>query len=497
MRCFITSKRTFSLMLVAFLINAAKSQSSLFISSDHSYSPGAILQVNKDKGQVEREVIPYSMLKHNLCFGKDVQPESGATVKDVGRDFRKKEEEKAIKSIFRVAYGLPMDAELKAIKNTRLWVRDGEGSGFFTNYGIHDRLVDRLSCRGLETLTKGIKKEKNLFYLRKSIEIKKAELQFSWAEKPTSLLKDRVSDLLKIKTRATWSQDGRYVVSYSEAQPYLLELVEFDKKTFLAEAKQRMKDYSCACNTAEENLSVINSAADISGLVLYYPFNRSAEDVGGAKFHGALSNAGFVSDRHGKELGLHIEANGYFKIPKTYSAALNLLLNHSFSISFWMLEDPAEAASYASYPVFHKAAKDRNNTSYNGLWLYKETGKNQLCLSMSDKEINPGVATAQRTLNKTFYAANYLPGDRRPVWNHYLLTVDRENNRITLYQNGREAGEVNNSMPFPAALHFNNEEDFVIGANGGHIPPRDLTIDDLAIFNRSLSAEEAERLAGL
>jgi len=207
------------------------------------------------------------------------------------------------------------------------------------------------------------------------------------------------------------------------------------------------------------------------GLVAHWAADGDARDSAGAH-HGKIGKGvSFAADRHGKARGAFLfnGRSGFITVPDQNS----LDTDDAFTLSAWIKPEAyQDEAGY--YPMILNKWFSSGSQGHGDyiLGLVKETGR--ACLAVaSGKAVDSitGVSAAPKG-----------------AWTHVAATFDR--GRMSLYVNGRleatkVSGNVKRTDPAEYAL-----DDVKIG--GLHHDTYNFhgAIDDVAIWNRALSAEE-------
>ena len=247
----------------------------------------------------------------------------------------------------------------------------------------------------------------------------------------------------------------------------------------------------------EEEISL---SIPTEGLIAYYPFNGNANDESGNGNHGVLGGANggptLTTDRFGNENSCY-EFGGYYNpnwidVPNSNS----LQLDSTVTVSFWVQECfrggidgwGSYSTSYYNYSVIAKGGDGWSCPP--GLYIFTNH-------SSSNTEGFLGTIANHSVSN-----GNYIIHDVGPRtnsvndcdWLHCVVVIDGRH--LTFYHNGVMVMDtlLENSADFSAA----NNQDMIIGIEGGHYwNPRDGKLDDIAIYNRALSAQEVGVLYGL
>jgi hypothetical protein len=212
------------------------------------------------------------------------------------------------------------------------------------------------------------------------------------------------------------------------------------------------------------------------GLIVYFPFDGNANDKSGNGINGIIrGGTSFVSDRSGNpSSAIYLNGNNYVELP-----GLPFNFYTSFCVSFWIW---AERVQLISANIFDKG----NGLSSLDGWAIAINGDH-------DNKIRflSTTATGNKVItNDLVYSLE--------VWTHVVLTWDATG--YVFYRNGvsLQLG----AFPTGSVIKSNGNLPLLIGAqNGGHSNPASAVgnyfkgmIDDIFIYNRSLSSSEVQEL---
>ena len=263
------------------------------------------------------------------------------------------------------------------------------------------------------------------------------------------------------------------------------------------------KSYKCIILLLSLLLANIVVIAQVptNGLIGYWPFNGNANDVSGNGNNGVLGGANggptLTTDRFGNANSCY-EFGGYnnpnwIDIPNSPS----LHLDTTLSISFWVQECfRGGMDGWGSYSTtgYNYAVIARGGDGWScppGLWIYTSH-------SMEDPRGFFGVTLNNSVSNGDYVIPDFGPRDNCVSvndcdWLHCVIVMDGRH--LTFYWN---------SVPvmdtiFPNCVDFSatNNEDLHIGIEGDYFwNPRDGKLDDIAMYNRVLTAQEVFQLFG-
>ena len=231
-----------------------------------------------------------------------------------------------------------------------------------------------------------------------------------------------------------------------------------------------------------------NPIIPTEGLIAYYPFNGNANDESGNENHGTLQGnvPQLTTDRFGNENSAYLFGGyynkGWIKVPNSSTLALD----NAMSLSVWV-----NFTDYGGQDGWGNYTTDNNCHAVickAGDQSYSNPGFN-VCMSPSGDSLQ----VWSYNCNPNFYnVGTYYHGYEPGQWLHCVVTVDDTLSR--LYVNGVLCEEsVGNSANFSSA----NGRDMTIGVmNNGSWYPFNGKIDDVAIYNRALTAQEVSVLYG-
>lgn len=218
---------------------------------------------------------------------------------------------------------------------------------------------------------------------------------------------------------------------------------------------------------------IVRSGVSLESVIAHYPFddlaNPAADDVGGHP--GSLSGASLsttdMAPVVGNTAALMLNGNGgHMRVP--FASDFNFGPNETMSIALWVKQN-------AFRNVFHLLGK-RSGCGFS------------IHYQMARDNSTRGLALATNGGAVAVTAGEDLPLNE---WAHVALTYDGVTMRF--YLNGEEKDSSAFGFSSP------NTEDFLLGTSGTCPGAQSFPglVDELYVFNRALSAEEVQVLAGL
>lgn len=207
--------------------------------------------------------------------------------------------------------------------------------------------------------------------------------------------------------------------------------------------------------------AVASSLAD--GLVAYWPFDGNAKDASGNGNDGTVNGATLTSDRNGKADGVHhFDGDDTIEVPDSISLRSP---TNAISIAVWIKPD----TTYIIIPILGKGITNRQY----GLW----------------SDCNRSLQINEEWgVTDLYVGCNQSPGLQVGVWRHLVVTWDGKTCKA--YADGVQFGEREGEGVLPA----NNEALFIGVDHPGNSEYFRGDMDELAIWNRTLTAEEVGRL---
>ena len=211
-----------------------------------------------------------------------------------------------------------------------------------------------------------------------------------------------------------------------------------------------------------------------SGLVAYYPFNGNANDESGNGNNGTVNGASLTTDRFG-DSGKAYNFNGTSNYISVSDNSVLNLHNSDCTMSFWV--------NFNSISGGIAFIGQSNGGGYMPKWILSYNSNsnypNQIGFYIHSSE-NPGIV-------------QWIGWNWNPVVNNiYFLTFEREGDLYSFFQDGTLIGSITSNTLLPDCSSSLN-----IGAlneNSGWSWFLNVSIDDIRIFNRSLSSEEISGL---
>jgi alpha-tubulin suppressor-like RCC1 family protein len=238
----------------------------------------------------------------------------------------------------------------------------------------------------------------------------------------------------------------------------------------------RIAAQSSAGTSYGSETSFTTSAATIdlnNGLVAYYPFTGNANDGSGNGNHGTVYGASLTTDKFGNTNNAYSfdGVNDYINI----SDSSSLDLTTQFTLSAWiyptsLMQDPAQGG------IISKVGGVGGNNGYQ--FVITDTNSSILCQFNAAGESWP---------SNSLIASNNVPLNE---WSHVVCTYDNNTSRI--YYNGTLVG----SKVIGSKSIVNSSSNFRISSDDNGNVWFAGSIDEIAVYNRALSASEIQQLYG-
>ncbi len=163
------------------------------------------------------------------------------------------------------------------------------------------------------------------------------------------------------------------------------------------------------------------------------------------------------------------------------NAAVTEILNGSFTLELWLLDEAAQPDNVVNSSLFYKA--DKTRFTRNSMWFYRARQDGRYYFRIHDTgEKSFGVSIRNP-------AGDNSAGDGR--WHHVAIIVDRSRSKGTMQ--AVLDGKLVNKSTFPSTTTIDNDGPLRIG-NGVHPnSPWQGSIDEFALYDRALSVDDAAR----
>lgn len=226
---------------------------------------------------------------------------------------------------------------------------------------------------------------------------------------------------------------------------------------------------------SKASVSQRNTDALANGLVGHWTFDGpdmrpNVRDRTGQGNHGNLIGQTATSAIEGK-VGQAIRLDGvndYINVPDNANGSLDFGSNQDFAYSFWVKLDKMTSNAFIS----KRAGSGQGYVFYNGAGDYS--------LVLFDGSNNAHGFNSNLNLNLS-----------KGVWTHIVAVFDRDAN-VTVYKDGTFLNAT--SIAAGSSVDTGNSTSFQIGEWTAAGRPYGGTMDDVRVYNRTLSASEVQQL---
>jgi hypothetical protein len=229
----------------------------------------------------------------------------------------------------------------------------------------------------------------------------------------------------------------------------------------------------------------VSAAASANGLMARYDFNGNANDASGRGRHGIVHNAAPTSNRFGRGSSAFSfnGTNAYIEIPD--HGDFSVATTGKLSISVWMRPGTLRFPDPEGSGYVHWLGKGVANQHE---WAFR--------MYSTDNTEGRGNRTSFYLFNLAggLGAGSYVQEAVAPgTWYHYVAVVDVSTDTIKWYKNG----VLRDQDPFIASEYRISPRN---GTASARVGTKDFTshfkgaIDNIAIYNRALSASEVVQL---
>jgi hypothetical protein len=211
------------------------------------------------------------------------------------------------------------------------------------------------------------------------------------------------------------------------------------------------------------------------GLVAYYPFDGNARDQSGNGNNGEVHNATLTSDRFGTPNTAYSfdGVRSYIKV----NNGLPFDFTDSFSVAFWIKPGASQLGWATVFSKSHYITGGGSGSS----WFIEQDGTELNSYILSYR---PSTSNAIPNSVGTQLLANQ--------WNHYSVT--KENTKLNSYLNGNLVYSLSGLGNDPIIKTNGNLPLFIGVDDGSYGLYFHGLIDDIFIFNRTLTPQEIQKL---
>ena len=176
-----------------------------------------------------------------------------------------------------------------------------------------------------------------------------------------------------------------------------------------------------------------------------------------------------------------IRGSTTFNLDEKTNNVLNEVLNNSFTIEFWYLDDAPAPNNSINYSVLYKA--DTNAFTRNSLWVYRKRQDGHFMFALQNK------ANGILRLEFKNPSLNKPPNERS--FHHVAITVTRraQITQAAAYLDGIEVAQ--NTVS--GEIKFSNRGSLVIGNNPQKNSPWEGRLDELVIYSSVLSPADLQQ----
>ena len=176
-----------------------------------------------------------------------------------------------------------------------------------------------------------------------------------------------------------------------------------------------------------------------------------------------------------------IRGSTTFNLDEKTNNVLNEVLNNSFTIEFWYLDDAPAPNNSINYSVLYKA--DTNAFTRNSLWVYRKRQDGHFMFALQNK------ANGILRLEFKNPSLNKPPNERS--FHHVAITVTRraQTTQAAAYLDGIEVAHNTVSD----SIKFSNRGSLIIGNNPQKNSPWEGRLDELVIYSSVLSPADLQQ----
>ena len=157
---------------------------------------------------------------------------------------------------------------------------------------------------------------------------------------------------------------------------------------------------------------------------------------------------------------------------------LTAILNNSFSLELWFLDNAPAPDNNTNYSILYKA--DPASFTGNSLWIYRKRQDGHILFTIQDKQKNLiRLEIKNPALSR--------PQSER-IYHHLAVTVKRNSGvgKATAFLDGQQVAQ----QTFTQPVEILNAGNLILGNNHATNSPWEGRLDELAIYNRPLTSAE-------
>ncbi len=176
-----------------------------------------------------------------------------------------------------------------------------------------------------------------------------------------------------------------------------------------------------------------------------------------------------------------IRGSTTFNLDEKTNNVLNEVLNNSFTVEFWYLDDAPTPNNSINYSVLYKA--DTNAFTRNSLWVYRKRQDGHFMFALQNK--------ANGILRLEFKNPSLNKPPKERSFHHVAITVTRraQTTQAAAYLDGIEVAHNTVSD----SIKFSNRGSLIIGNNPQKNSPWEGRLDELVIYSSVLSPADLQQ----
>ena len=178
-----------------------------------------------------------------------------------------------------------------------------------------------------------------------------------------------------------------------------------------------------------------------------------------------------------------IRGHAVARLDDQQNKKITALLNNSFTLELWFLDEAPKADGSFNYSIFYKA--DAQGFTRNSVWLYRKRQNGNLMFTLQD--------TGDELIRIEIENPVLLQMQNSRTFHHLAITVERfpekNSSKVTAFLDGKQVKQAT----FKSSPTFNNSGNLFFGNNHQLNSPWEGRLDEFAIYNKILKPERIQK----
>ena len=178
-----------------------------------------------------------------------------------------------------------------------------------------------------------------------------------------------------------------------------------------------------------------------------------------------------------------IRGHAVARLDDQQNKKITALLNSSFTLELWFLDEAPKADGSFNYSIFYKA--DAQGFTRNSVWLYRKRQNGNLMFTLQ--------GTGDELIRIEIENPVLLQMQNSRTFHHLAITVERfpekNSSKVTAFLDGKQVKQAT----FKSSPTFNNSGNLFFGNNHQLNSPWEGRLDEFAIYNKILKPERIQK----